>query len=156
MKSFPELAKTRGYWLTKIQNELYDRLEQYREKNNWTRTELANHLGFTKGYLSQIMNGEFDHKLSKLIDLSLAVGLVPNLHLEEIETYVENYLSGYDGCLRADKVQVSIHVTPPVSSRRSSVMDSPFVNSARHLVDNDVVVMYSTGSATPTLAQAYV
>ncbi|WP_210519868.1 helix-turn-helix domain-containing protein [Hymenobacter terricola] len=152
MKPFPELAKTRGYWLTKIQNELYACLEQYREKNKWTRTELAAHLGFSKGYLSQILNGEFDHKLSKLIDLSLAVGVAPNLHLQDLDTYVEDYLSGYDGCLRAEKVHISFHVPASSQSARVATTPSYFANSAKHLVDQDVSASYTTA---PQLTAAY-
>jgi transcriptional regulator with XRE-family HTH domain len=152
MKPFPELAKTRGYWLTKIQNELYACLEQYRAKNNWTRTELASHLGFSKGYLSQILNGDFDHKLSKLIDLSLAVGVVPNLHLQDLDAYVEDYLSGYDGCLRADKVQVSFHITPSIPSPKIGGKPSYFANGTKHLVDQDVSTSYAL---LPSLVPSY-
>ena len=154
MKAFPELARTRGYWLTKIQNELYAHLEQYRAKNNWTRTQLATHLGFSKGYLSQILNGDFDHKLSKLIDLSLAVGVVPNLHLQDADSYIEDYLSGYDGCLHSDKIQVSFHISAPSPSPRTVGVASSFANSAKHFVDNEVIAVYSTAS-NPSLASVY-
>jgi transcriptional regulator with XRE-family HTH domain len=111
MTPFAELAASREYWLTKIQNELYDNVEQYLERQGMTRTQLAEQLGVTKGYVSQLLNGDFDHKLSKLIDLSLAVGVVPNVKFQEVREYVTDYLSGYDMSINADNVSVTIEVT---------------------------------------------
>ena len=45
--------------------------------NNVTQNQLAEQLGVTKGYVSQIMKGEFNYTLKKLIELSLAVGKAP-------------------------------------------------------------------------------
>jgi transcriptional regulator with XRE-family HTH domain len=42
-----------------------------------TQNQLAEQLGVTKGYVSQIMKGEFNYTLKKLIELSLAVGKAP-------------------------------------------------------------------------------
>ena len=36
-----------------------------------TQSEFAERLGVSKGYISQILNGDFDHKLSKLTQLLL-------------------------------------------------------------------------------------
>jgi transcriptional regulator with XRE-family HTH domain len=110
MTPFAELATSREYWLAKIQSELYNCVEQYLERQGWTRSQLAEHLGVTKGYVSQILNGDFDHKLSKLIDLSLAVGVVPNIKFQEFNEYIVDYLSGYDFCINADSVSVNIQV----------------------------------------------
>ncbi len=41
------------------------------QKENLTRTKLAEKLHVTKGYVTQVLNGNFDHKLSKLIELAL-------------------------------------------------------------------------------------
>jgi transcriptional regulator with XRE-family HTH domain len=143
MTPFPELAASREYWLTKIQNELYAHVEEYLEEKSWTRTQFAQHLDVSKGYVSQILNGDFDHKLSKLIDLSLAVGMVPNLRFQQIADYVEDYMSGYDGCLRADKVHITMNVVntaPP----RSEDYYSDFVAASTHdLHDNEVETKYS-------------
>lgn len=111
MTPFAELAASSEYWLTKIQNELYACVEEYLEKNRLTRTQFAQELNVSKGYVSQILNGDFDHKLSKLIDLSLAVGIVPNVKFQPTADYVEDYLSGYDLCLNQQHVQATIQVT---------------------------------------------
>lgn len=74
-----ELVRTPEYWTAKIQIDLYNRVEQYLTDNNLNRTEFANKIGVTKGYVSQILNGEFDHRISNLAKLSLAIGCIPNI-----------------------------------------------------------------------------
>lgn len=57
--------------------------------NGMTRTQFAEKLGVTKGYVTQVLNGDFDHKLSKLVDLSLAIGLVPTMTFKPLEQVLE-------------------------------------------------------------------
>ena len=83
MKSLEELTRTEGYWLTTIQSDLYAKVEAFRQARGWTRTQLAQHLGVSKGYVSQVLNGDFDHKLSSLVRLALAVDTVPNLKFQD-------------------------------------------------------------------------
>lgn len=80
-----ELLKTPEFWTSKIQIELYQKVEQYIEENNITRTELAKRLGVSKGYISQILNGDYDHRISKFVELSLFVGYKPQIYWESIE-----------------------------------------------------------------------
>ena len=72
-----ELVRTPEYWLETIQNEIFRQVAVYLRDNNMTQTQLAEQLGVTKGYVSQIMKGEFNYTLKKLIELSLAVGKAP-------------------------------------------------------------------------------
>lgn len=141
MTPFAELAASREYWLTKTQNELYDNVEQFLERKGWTRTQLAEHLGVTKGYVSQILNGDFDHKLSKLIDLSLAVGVVPNIKFQEVSDYVADYLSGYDMCLNSDEVTVTIEVTNTLRGYSFEPLDN-MASLANQLVDNETFTSF--------------
>jgi transcriptional regulator with XRE-family HTH domain len=78
-----ELLTTPEYWTTKIQIDLYRKVNQYLKDNHITRTELAKRLGVSKGYISQILNGDYDHRISKLVELSLAIGYIPHLVFEE-------------------------------------------------------------------------
>lgn len=73
------------YWLVQIQTDLYNLVRQYLEQNNMTQTEFADKFGVTKGYISQIMNGNFNHSLAKLIEISLAIGKVPSMNFNNIE-----------------------------------------------------------------------
>ena len=74
-----ELIETPEYWITRIQLDLYTQLQNYMKENGLNRTQLAEKLGVTKGYVTQILNGDFDHRLSKMVELSLAVGLIPKM-----------------------------------------------------------------------------
>ncbi len=94
MKSFKELLQTETYWITKIQNDVYNAVEDYLVANKMTRTQFAQQLGVSKGYVSQVLNGEFNHRLSKLIELALAIGKAPILELENLEEVVEKESKG--------------------------------------------------------------
>lgn len=84
-----ELLKSKEYWLTKIQIDLFNEVEKYMDKYKLNRTQLAEKLGVSKGYISQILNGDADHRISKLVELSLAVGVVPQLSFEDMEIVVK-------------------------------------------------------------------
>ena len=79
MITYQELLTTPEYWTTRIQLELYRIINDYINNNHLTRTELANKLGVTKGYVSQVLSGDFDHRLSKFVELSLAAGVIPKV-----------------------------------------------------------------------------
>jgi transcriptional regulator with XRE-family HTH domain len=72
-----ELVNRPEYWLETIQNELFRQVTAYLKDNNLTQNQFAEQLGVSKGYVSQIMKGEFNYTLKKLIELSLAVGKAP-------------------------------------------------------------------------------
>ncbi len=76
------------YWVGKIQLQLFRAINEYLEENDMTRKEFAEQLGVSKGYVSQILNGNFDHKLSKMIELMLAIGMVPSLEMVPVEEAV--------------------------------------------------------------------
>jgi transcriptional regulator with XRE-family HTH domain len=89
MKKFEELIETSEYWLETIQNELYQHVFNYMEKEKINQTQLAKKLGVTKGYLSQVLNGHFNHRLEKLIELSLAIGIVPDMEFKTMQQYLK-------------------------------------------------------------------
>ena len=82
-----ELLKSEGYWIAKLQTDLYRELISFMEKTDKNSSQLASYLGCSKGYISQLLNGNFDHKISKLVKLSLAIGKVPILEYKNISDY---------------------------------------------------------------------
>ena len=64
---------------------MFRQVHEYLEKNNITQTQFAKDLGVTKGYVSQVLNGDFDFKLSKLVELSLAIGMIPEISFKNID-----------------------------------------------------------------------
>lgn len=82
--------RNKEYWIVQIQNELYGVIDRYMKENHLNRTNLAEKLHVTKGYITQVLNGDFDHKISKLVDLALACEVVPLIHFVKTEEFVKN------------------------------------------------------------------
>lgn len=80
-----ELIKSPEYWTTGIQIDLYNCAKKYMEKNNMNRAQLAKHLGVSKESITELLDGDYNQKLSKLVELSLALGYIPNVQFEEVE-----------------------------------------------------------------------
>lgn len=83
-----ELLKTPEYWFEQAQNDLYRHVSEFMEKEGINQTQLAEKLGVSKGYVSQIMKGEFNYTLKKLIELSMAVGKVPQIEYKGIDDMI--------------------------------------------------------------------
>lgn len=84
-----ELIRSKEYWLEIIQNALFLEIEKYIDDNDLNKTKFAEKLGVSKSYLTQVLNGNFDHKLSKLIELSIAINKIPIIKFENIENYLD-------------------------------------------------------------------
>ena len=52
------------------------------------RKQLAEYLNVSKSYVTQLLNGEFDHRISKFMELSLSFGYVPKVIFEPIQEAV--------------------------------------------------------------------
>ena len=85
-----DLLSSKEYWMVQIQNDLYGILEDYMRQNNLNRSQLAKKLDVTKGYITQILKGDFNHKISKLVDLSLACNKVPVVHFVDLDKYISD------------------------------------------------------------------
>ena len=83
-----ELLKSEGYWIAKLQTDLYREIVTFMERTHKNKSQLAVFLGCSKGYISQLLNGNFDHKISKLVELSLAMGKAPVLEYRDIPDYI--------------------------------------------------------------------
>ena len=85
-----ELLKSKEYWMVRLQNNLFQAIKNYMEVNKLNRTQLAARLNVTKGYITQVLNGDFDHKISKLVDLALSCNAVPLLYLVDLEKFIKD------------------------------------------------------------------
>ena len=83
-----ELLSSPEFWMTKIQNELFNQIMKFMEDEGINKTQLAKRLGFSKGYITQVLNGDFDHRISKLVKMSLAIGLVPKVEWSNLENII--------------------------------------------------------------------
>jgi transcriptional regulator with XRE-family HTH domain len=81
--SLHHLRKEPEFILTQLQNELYRELSAYMQKNDFSKKQLAEKLGVSPSYISQVLNGRFNFTVLKLVELSLAIDKVPVIRLEE-------------------------------------------------------------------------
>ncbi|MDD4754568.1 MAG: helix-turn-helix transcriptional regulator [Prolixibacteraceae bacterium] len=92
-----ELLKTEEYWFETIQNEIYRQVEAYLRENNLTQSQFAEKLGVTKGYVSQILNGNYNATLKKLIELSLTIEIAPVFDFQNLNEYIkEDFQKRYE------------------------------------------------------------
>ena len=82
MLSKKELIKTPEYWLEKLQNEIFRQVHAYMDKEGLNQSQLAIRLGVSKGYISQVLNGNFNFSIRKLVELSLSIGVVPEIRFQ--------------------------------------------------------------------------
>ena len=94
-KNFKEkILNQSSYWVEGINGFLYEVILDYMETNNLNRTKLAEHLGITKGRVSQILNdGEINFSIEKVIQIALKVGVFPDFKFIEKSKYLENIRS---------------------------------------------------------------
>src|SRR5690349_21448356 len=104
-----ELINSKEYWLVKFQSALYEQVEKYLSENNISKTEFANKLGVSKGYVSQILNGDFDHKISKFIEISLAINKIPFLKFENLDKCI--FLDSIGALDAAQESKININIS---------------------------------------------
>jgi transcriptional regulator with XRE-family HTH domain len=85
-----ELLRTEEYWFETLQNDIYRMVAEYIQKEGMNQTQLAEQLGVSKGYISQIMNGNFNYTLKKMIELSLALKKAPAFEFKNLEQYIQD------------------------------------------------------------------
>lgn len=90
-----ELLKSPAYWTAGLQSELYRQIVAYMERHHMNKTQLADYLGCSKGYVTQLLNGEFDHKLSKFVELSLAINKIPEITFSDVDEYIVSDRNAY-------------------------------------------------------------
>lgn len=82
-----ELLEGPEYLLTKYQNEIFRQVKSYMETNNLTQKQLAEKLGVSSAYISQVLNGNFNFTLKKLIELGIMIGKVPSINFISPDKY---------------------------------------------------------------------
>lgn len=80
-----KLLRSPAYWLTKVQIQVFNLLNTYMEENNLTQKQVAEKLNVSPSYVSQILNGNFNFTISKLIELALLVGKAPLIQFEMVD-----------------------------------------------------------------------
>jgi len=84
------LVKSREYIISQIQLNLLNLIGTYKENKKLKDYQLAEELGVSKGYVSQILHSTFDHKISKIVDLALACNTIPLIYFVDLEQFVND------------------------------------------------------------------
>lgn len=110
-----ELITSPEYLTTKAQLDLYDCAYRFMEERGMNKAQLAEHLGVSRGYITQLLSGDFDHRLSKFFELAVAFGYVPTVTFNSIEDVIlkdesaretKRTVYSQSSCLRVDKMCV--------------------------------------------------
>ena len=120
-----EVLRSPEYWFEEAQNELYRQVVEYMEKSGLNQTQLAEKLGVSKGYVSQILKGEFNYTLKKLIEISLAVGKVPQVEYKRIQEVI-NEESKTKGSKKRSPLNGKLRLLKEKSSARNTILNSDF------------------------------
>lgn len=84
-----EILRSPSYWAAKIQLSLYEKALGFMEARGFNRSQLASHLGVSRGYVTQLLAGDYDHRLSKFVELSLAFGYIPKIDFVPIDDAIK-------------------------------------------------------------------
>ncbi len=95
-----DLLKNPAFWFTKIQIALYNCAENFMNKTKQNRKQLAEYLGVSKGYVSQLLSGDYNYSLEKLVDLSLKLGYIPQIEFRPIEQVIEEDKQVYHSTIK--------------------------------------------------------
>jgi transcriptional regulator with XRE-family HTH domain len=87
MRTNDQLFNSIEYWMEIIQNELSLQVKNYMDEKGLSQVQLAKELGVTKSFIVQVLKGKVNYSLSKLIELSIAVGVAPNIEFKSLTDY---------------------------------------------------------------------
>ncbi|MDX2247175.1 MAG: helix-turn-helix transcriptional regulator [Bacteroidia bacterium] len=126
-----ELIKYPDYWLEGIQNELFRQLHAYMESEGLNQTQLAARLGVSKGYISQILNGNFNFTIKKLVELLLAIGKVPEFRVLSVNEFLLGRNSETITIRKATEMLTSIPIQSKNNTGRTIHMSTVYSQSNR-------------------------
>lgn len=82
-----DLLTSAEYWTTKVQTDLCELAQRYERKH---RADTARQLGISEQTLCRLLNCAYDQRLSKLIELSLAMGYAPVIEFKNIHDILKD------------------------------------------------------------------
>lgn len=108
MLSKSELLNHPNYLLTTYQLEIYKQLSNYMSEHNLKKKDIAKKLDVSNSYVSQVLNGDFNFTLKKLIELGLTINKVPYL---EFVTYDEYWRREKEGTVIKEVITKETFIT---------------------------------------------
>jgi len=142
MKTKKEIIKSVTYWVTLLQNELYRQLKFYMVENGYNQNDIARKLKVTKGHISQILNGNSNFTLRKLITLAVSIGKVPIIRFVNQKAYllnelkIEQFFQGLDNDISQNVPTFRINLTEKSElltlTKSAPVIIRPDINKGRY------------------------
>lgn len=116
-----ELLNTPNYLLTKYQNEIFRQLKSYMKLKNLNQKEVADQLGVSGSYINQVLNGNFNFTLKKLIELGLMMDKIPSLKFVSFDEY---WLSEKEAQVKNPTISIDVNLEIQVFHISSSSVTS--------------------------------
>lgn len=85
-----EIISSPTYWLTQIQLAIFRCADKFMTDKEMNRTKLAEHLGVTKGHVTQMLAGDYNYSLSKLVETTMKMGYAVEIKFTPIEQIIQN------------------------------------------------------------------
>lgn len=82
-----KLIRSKQYGISTMKYNLLNLIGSFQRRNNLKDKDLADKLKVSKSYVSQILNGTFDHKLSKVAELAHACNAIPLLYFVDLDEF---------------------------------------------------------------------
>ena len=83
-----ELITSTEYFLVKTQNDVYNLVNDYMEREGLSKVELAKQWSMSEDYISQILNGDFNGSLENFMDIAYRTNHVVNITFLSRDEYL--------------------------------------------------------------------
>lgn len=84
-----ELLKSSEYWFEANQNDVFAEVRRYLDAETISQTDLAEKLNVSKGYISQILNGNANFTMKTLVEFFISIGKVPQISFLDLEEVIK-------------------------------------------------------------------
>lgn len=87
-----DILSTPAYWVTKMQIAICRCADTFMHEHNMNRTQLAEYLGVSKSYVTQILAGDYNYSIEKLADIAIKLGYVPEVEFVPLPETIQEDL----------------------------------------------------------------
>jgi transcriptional regulator with XRE-family HTH domain len=122
-----KLLRSKEYGISTLKYTLLNLIGEFQKKNKLKDKDLAQKLNVSPGYVSQILNGTFDHKLSKVAELAHACNTVPLLFFVDIDKFI------------ADDARNRVYVTFPAERHKKITFTDSIPYSTKNYKNKELI-----------------
>lgn len=139
MLSKQERLKYPNYLLSNYQLEIYRQLASYMEANKLKKKDMAKKLKVSSPYISQVLSGNFNFTLKKLIELGLSIDKVPFLEFVNVDEYWRREKEGtIQYVVQKNTYHVELHSATKEDDPFQRLLDAGYVDYKGGILPNRV------------------